>query len=131
MLPTSVDPRAKKKRISRQPPLVYSFSVIPVLWRFSITGAAEAKVLRSRVNRVVFMVVKGEAVALLLGEVGLVRCSWSDTFNRRRTRWLYRSPRCIGDHHPGRRFMEQFELTSFGSVFAYTFLVLHISTSPL
>lgn len=58
MLPTSVEPRAKKKMMSLQPPLVYSFAVLPVLWRSSRMGAAAAKAVKSRAKKVAFMIIE-------------------------------------------------------------------------
>lgn len=69
MLPTSVDPRAKKKITGRQPKRVYSLAVMPTLedWRASIsTGAAAAKVAR-RATRAV------ENCILAVEEVGSIK----------------------------------------------------------
>jgi hypothetical protein len=49
MLPTSVEPRAKKKITSRQPKRVNSFSVVPTLCRDSSSAAGAAAAMAMRV----------------------------------------------------------------------------------
>ena len=59
MFPISVDPRAKKKMISLQPPLVNSFAVMPTLvdWRTSTASGLAAAMPASKETRkeLVFM----------------------------------------------------------------------------
>lgn len=58
MFPISVDPRAKKKMMSLQPPIVYSFSAMPTfaIWRTPmVVGAAVAKPVSKKTGNIGFI----------------------------------------------------------------------------
>lgn len=60
MLPISVEPRAKKKIISRQPPWVNSFSVVPTRSKICLVSIGPAAASAARAERAnVYFILKG------------------------------------------------------------------------